>query len=398
MVRHLSALIASAIIFALTLSPTAAGQAEKQKEDPQDPVFDGKKASEWVDTLRNGTSARQRALAVEALSKLWIEKRYEEAIPNIGRALRVDSSAAVRTQAAIAMGGLRETEIKLFIADKNSLGVVDMVDAMGMEKESRVRKELAKAIGRFPVVAKLAVVQLTGALKDPDASTRVAIAEALTITGSDGKSAAAGLAPLLADEDKAVKRAAIISLGRISPEGAATIAETMAKMIDTEKETDMRIELVTSIGLLGEKSSAVVTALTALLTSPDDELRRRVVRTLGTFGTSAKPAADTLYKLAGTDKLKDIRVDAVRGFGSAIGPVEEKARVKDLVALLIDPEYEVRLAVVEEIGALGMELLEDQETIKALRVRESDPHPKVRDAAKNALAKIHKKPEPKKEP
>jgi hypothetical protein len=119
---------------------------------------------------------------------------------------------------------------------------------------------------------------------------------------------------------------------------------------------------------------------------------------LGTFGTAAKPAGDTLYKIAGTDKVKDIRVDAVRGFGSAIGPVEEKARVKDLVALLVDPEYEVRLAVVEEIGSLGTELLEDQETIKALRVRESDPHPKVRDAAKKALAKIFKKPEPKKEP
>ena len=72
--------------------------------------------------------------------------------------------------------------------------------------------------------------------------------------------------------------------------------------------------------------------------------------------------------------------------------------MKELVALLGDPEYEVRLAVVDEIGSLGTELLEDQATIKALRVRESDPHPKVRDAAKTALVKIHKKPEPKKEP
>jgi len=398
MIRHLSAFIATAIMFAFTLSPASALQTEKEKEDPKNPVYDGKKASEWVDTLVNGTSARQRALAVEALSKLWIEKRYEESIGQIGRALRVDSSAAVRTQAAIALGGLREVEIAYFIKDKESAGVKDLVDAMGTEKESRVRKEIAKAIGHFPVVAKLAVVQLTGALKDPDPSTRAAIAEALGITGSDGKSAAAGLAPLLTDEDKSVKRAAVISLGRISPEGATTIAETMAKMLDTEKESDMRIELVTSIGLLGEKSAAVVAALTALLTSPEDELRRRVVRTLGTFGTSAKPASETLYKLAGADKLKDIRVDAVRGFGSALGPAEEKARVKDLVALLMDPEYEVRLVVVEEIGSLGTELLADQGTIKALRVRESDPHPKVRDAAKNALAKIHKKPEPKKEP
>ena len=323
MVRQLLTFFTSAMMFASMLSPATALQAEK--EDPKDPVYDGKKASEWVDTLQNGTSARQRALAVEALSKLWIEKRYEESIPSIGRALRVDTSAAVRTQSAIALGNLRDVEINYLVSEKKSVGVKDLVDAMGSEKESRVRKEIAKAIGHFPVVAKLAVVQLTGALKDPDATTRAAIAEALGVTGSDGKSAAAGLAPLLSDEDKAVKRAAVVALGRITPEGAATIAETMAKMIDTEKETEMRIELVTSIGLLGEKSTAVVTALTALLTSPEDELRRRAVRTLGTFGTTAKPASETLYKLASSDKLKDIRVDAVRGFGSALGPAEEES-------------------------------------------------------------------------
>jgi HEAT repeat protein len=392
----LRSLFAFASLAVLALATLPAATAQEKSDD--DPVIDGKKASVWVEIIEKDESARKRALAVDALTKFWIEKHSDQAIFSIGRALRVDPSAAVRVQAAMAPGGIREVEIRYLIEKKQSLGVKDLVDSMGNEKESRVKKEVAKAIGRFPAVAKMAVAQLTGALKDTDAATRAAVAEAIAVAGSDAKSAAVGLAPLLSDEDKAVKRAVVIALGRISPEGAATIADTMAKMLATEKEADLRIELVTSIGLLGEKSPAVIAALTGLLTESDDALRRRATRTLGTFGPSANSAADELFKVAKSDKQKDIRVDAVRGFGSVLGPAGVKERVKDFLSLLVDPEYEVRLAVVEEIGALGNDLMQDRETIKALRVRLSDPHPKVRDAVMTALNKIEKKPEPKKEP
>lgn len=390
MVRTVLSLTAFLVL--LNLAPVRAA------DDKDDPEIDGKKVSAWVESITKDESARKRALAVDALSKAWTEKRNDQGLFYIGRALRVDTSAAVRTQAALTLGGLRETEIQYLIEKKENLAVKDLVDAMGTEKESRVRKEIAKAIGRFPRVAKMAVPQLTAALKDPEPATRLAAAEALTATGTDGKGAAVGLAPLLSDEDKAVKRAAVIALGRITPEGSATVADTMAKMLATEKELEMRVELVTSLGLLAEKSPDVVTALTALLTAPEDDLRRRAVRTLGGFGTAAAPAADALYKVASTDKVKDIRVDAVRGFGSAVGPTGVKDRMKDVLGLLADPDYEVRLAAVEEIGALGNDLMTDQATIKALRVRLSDPHLKVRDAVKHALTRIEKKPEPKKEP
>ncbi|VTT97073.1 hypothetical protein : Uncharacterized protein OS=Planktothrix agardhii NIVA-CYA 126/8 GN=A19Y_3985 PE=4 SV=1: HEAT_2: HEAT_2 [Gemmataceae bacterium] len=393
MLRTPVSVTASLLLLALAANP-APGRAD----DPSDPEIDGKKVSEWVETVTKDESARKRALAVEALSKAWTEKRNDQGLFYIGRALRLDTSAAVRTQAALVLGGLREAEVLYLIEKKENLAVKDLVDALGKEKESRVRREIAKTIGRFPRVAKMAVPELTATLKDPEPATRVAAAEALSTTGTDGKSAAAGLAPLLADDDRAVKRAAVIALGRITPEGSATVADTMAKMLATEKDPDMRVELITSLGLLGEKSPDVVAALAALLAAPEDDLRRRAVRTLGSFGPGAAPAADALYKIAATDKVKDVRVDAVRGFGSAVGPAGVKARVKDLLALLVDPDYEVRMAVVEEIGALGNELIADQETIKALRVRLSDPHLKVRDAVKTAINKIEKKPEPKKEP
>jgi HEAT repeat protein len=370
------------LLLAGAISTTSARQDD-------DPVYDGKKASVWVDTLNNDSSARKRALAIEALAKLWATKQYKESIPTIGRALRLDSSAAVRSQAAIAIGGLKESEI--------ARGASYLVDALEPEKESRVRKEIAIAIGRFPAVAKLAVTPLTATLKDADPATRLAAAEALAQTGSDGKSAAAGLVPLLQDSDKAVRLAAVVALGRVTPEGASAIAETMARMLGNEKDAGMKSELATSLGLLAEKSPTVVTALAKLLTEPEEDLRRKTARILGTFRTAAAPAADALLKAAEADKVKEIRADAVHAFGSALGSAL-KTRIKDILMLLKDPEFEVRLAVIEEVGSLGTELKDDTETLKTLRGRLSDQHAKVREAAAMALRKIEKKAEPKKEP
>jgi HEAT repeat protein len=392
---------------ALTLLSLAAGFA---RADDADPVYEGQPVSKWIDTVQNDVSARRRALAVEALGKIWVAHKHKDAIPNVCRALRVDPSAAVRTQAALVLGGLR--------ADDVALGSKTLIDALGTEKESRVRKEIIAAMAKFPEVCALGIEPLVGVLKDPDAAVKVAAAEAIALAGTQkktmAKSAAPGLVPLLKDSDKAVRMAAVYALGRIQPEGASAVAETMAAMLDTEKDPDMRRELVASLGLLSERSEVVVKALAAALFDPDDDLRRRAARVLGTFGTDAGPAADELFKALATDKLKDVRVDAVRAYGSALGPAGVKARLKDVRPQLDparQPDYEVRLALVEEIAALGYEHLgadltspdpaakaAAQETIGALRLRQSDPQVKVREAAGLAIRKIEKKPEPKKEP
>jgi HEAT repeat protein len=206
----------------------------------------------------------------------------------------------------------------------------------------------------------------------------------------------------------------VFALGRIQPEGASTLSETMAKMLGEEKDADIKRELVTSLGLLTEKSDTAVRALGAALADPDEEVRRRAARVLGTFGTAAAPAADHLFKVLTADKATDVRVDAVRALGSALGPAGVKARLKDFRAQLdpaAQPAFEVRLALVEEIGALGWENLGTdlaspdaaakgaaREAVAALRKRLADPQVNVREAAAKAIRAIEKKPEPKKEP
>jgi HEAT repeat protein len=376
-----------------------------------DPEYEGMKVSKWVDTVQNASSARQRALAVEALGKIWVLHKHKDAIPNICRSLRVDPSAAVRAQAAVVLSGLRAEDLPLFSKD--------LVGALENEKESRVRRQIISAMTKFPETCVLGIEALISALKDDDPAVKVAAAEALalaaiTVKGS-AKSAASELAPLLKEKDKAVRMAAIYAIARIEPEGASTIAETLATMLQSEgAEADVKREIVTSIGLLSQKSGVVVNALAKALSDPDDEVRRRAARVLGTFGTAASTAADDLFKVITDEKLTDIRVDAVRAFGSALGPAGLKARIRTLLPHLtpeVQPAWEVRLAVVDEIGSLGWEFLGSDltspqpetkaaalEVMASLRKRLADPQIQVREAAAVAVRKIEKKPEPKKEP
>jgi HEAT repeat protein len=381
------------------------------RADEKDPVYEGQTVSKWIDTVQKDSSARKRALAVEALGKIWIIHKHKDVLPNVGRALRVDPSTAVRAQAAIVLGGLSKDDIKY--------GSADLVAALGNEKESRVRKEIIVAMSKFPEVCALGLEPLITSLKDTEPAVKVAAAEAIALAGTQvktmAKSAAPELVPLLKDSDKSVRVAAVYALGRIQPEGASAVAETMAEMLGTEKDADLKRELVASLGLLGEKSEPVVKALSAALSEKQpDEVRRGAARALGTFGTDAGAAADALFKTLTTDPVKDIRVDAVRAFGSVLGPAGVKKRLKDLRPQLdpkAQPDFEVRLALVDEIGALGYEFVgidlastdkdvkaEALATLVALRQRQADPQVKVREAATNAVKKIEKKPEPKKEP
>lgn len=369
----------AAVCLALALAAAAARPADS------DPEYDGKKASAWVDTLRNDSSARKRAAAVVALGRVWADHQYKDALPSIGRALRLDASPAVRTQAAVAVGQLKPDDARAIAAD--------VLDAIKGEKESRVRREIAAALTRFPEIAKTAVTPLADMLKDADAGTRAAAAEALGVAGGAAGEAAPDLLALLTDAEKPVRLAAVVALGRVAPGDPTTVGGPLAKVLAAEKDADLRRELVTSLGLLGDRSEAVVAALAAVLADPDEELRQRTARVLGTFGTAGKPAADALLKVAGNPKeKKGLRVDAVRAFGSALGG-GLRGRANDLIPLLDnDPDFEVRIAIVEELAALGYEARDDKETIAALRRRMSDPQVKVREAAGQAIDRLTKPP------
>jgi HEAT repeat protein len=375
------ATILSALVFILNTQRVAAQDG--------DPVFEEKKASQWVDILQNDASARKRALAATALGELRNKYQLKDLHKDLGRSLRIDSSAAVRVQCATVIAGLKNDDVR----DIES----EIVEALKSEKESRVRKEIAVLMVRHPAVAKRAVAGLVAVLKDEEPAARTAAAEALAKLGADAKDAATGLLGIINDADKGTRQAGIFALGRISPENGSFIAAALCKRFTEEKEADLRRDIVVSIKLLGDKSEGTISLLTSALGDADAEVRSGAAVTLGVLGTAAKPAVETLLKVATTSKDKGLRIDALRAFGSALGP-DLKGRLPDVIKIMeTDKDFEVRLAAVEEIGSLGIELKDDKETLTALRKRLSDEQVKVREAASIAIRRIEKKPEKKTE-
>lgn len=356
----------------------------------EDPVYDGKKADVWAEILKLDTSARKRALAATALGDLRTKHRVKDLHKDLGRSLRVDKSSAVRAQCAIAIGGLPISDIREID--------FEIVEAVKEEKDSRVRKELSLLFGRYPEIGKRAVPGLSVILKDPDAEARVAAADALAKLGADAKESATDLLTLVNDSDKAARQSGIFALGRIAPENSSFVAAALLRRFGEEKEHELRREIIVSLKLIGDKSETTVNALAKALQDPEDDVKSAAAVTLGTFGTAARPASEPLFKIATTAKDKGLRIDALRAFGSALGPAV-KERLKDLIGIMeMDADFEVRLAAVEEIASIGMELKDDKDTMAALRKRLSDPQVKVREATALAIRRIERKPDPKTPP
>ena len=355
----------------------------------EDPIFDGKKPAVWSEILREDASARKRSLAASALGELRLKYPASEEVKvlfkDLGRSLRVDSSAAVRVQCVTVIARLKLEDVKALESE--------IIEALKAEKESRVRKELAVLLARFPEIAKRAVGPLGTVLKDADPTARAAAADALAKLGPDAKDAVTDLLPLLDDADKLARHAGICALGRIVPENASFVAAALIKRYGEEKEADLRRDIILSLKLIGDRSDSTIAALAKALTDPEDEVKAAAANCLGSFGTAAKPAIEPLLKLATESKDKGLRIDALRAFGSALGS-GLKERLPVMIRIMeSDVDFEVRLAAVEEIAALGIELKDDKDTLTALRKRQSDPQVKVREAAAAAIRRIEKKPE-----
>jgi HEAT repeat protein len=268
---------------------------------------------------------------------------------------------------------------------------------------------MAVALGRFGKQSRPAVVPLTEVLKDPAAPTRAAAAEALGRIGPDARQAVPSVLPLVKDPDRNVRHAAVFALGRLDPEDpeptsealvgllaaeagrdhrlAATSAAGSSAVWATRRDEEMVLELVVSLGLLGDRSPDVIQAVSGELSDPSAEVRRQAGLSLGKFGPAARAAADRLAAAFRADADKLARIYSLHTLRTAYG-----SDAKDLIPVLTerlkaDPEFEVRVAIAEELGSLGPA---GAPAIPALREAQRDPQIKVREAASAALRAIQK--------
>jgi HEAT repeat protein len=367
-----------ALILGLGLSFVSAGRAQTD-----DPKFNDRAMSEWLAILKNDSLPRKRKAAAVALGQIAADFKDTRkfVLPALATAIRTDPAPAVRGQAAVTLGQQPPEFAGAF--------VTDLAECLRTEKDAAVKKETAIALGRIGRLAKAGVLPLTTLLKDADPGIRAAAAEALGRIGSDAKSATAALLPLVKDADPAVRRQAIFALGRVDSDDAEPTLAALVEALNKETDPGLRLESVVSLGLIGVKTADVAAAIALTLTDTDGETRKQACLALAKLGFVAKRSEAKIRAVAVGDADKEIRALAIRALTSAYA-----SDAIELIPLLTerlakDPDFEVRIAIAEELGSFGNA---GRSAIPALRAATKDPQRKVRESAAAAIKQIERPP------
>jgi HEAT repeat protein len=381
------------LVVLLAFAPTT-------RADDKEPELDGKTLSQWMTMLRESENGRLRKAAVASLGQMAGEhaekdKVVKDIVTAVSKAMRNDTSAGVRAEAARAVARVAADLLKNPKADVGSV-VVDLAEAIRGEKDADVKYEQALALQRFGPQAKAAVEALSAVLADKDAKVQAAAATALGRVGKEAKGAADDLLPLVKSTDAEVRKAAVFALGRVEPDDVGKASEAILKFT-TDADEQTRKEAISSLCLLKDKSPDTVKAVAVALSDASVEVRRLAAAGLGKFERGAREAEAELlaaFKKTGEDKL----VKAYALHSLCVGGKDDPLKYLPEMTARLDPTVEkdadVRIAVCDEIGDLGPDA---QSAVPQLRVAQKDPEPKVRDAATFALKKVTAKKEEKKD-
>jgi HEAT repeat protein len=348
-----------------------------------DPSFNGRKMSEWLVMLKDDSVPRKRRAAAVALGQIASENKETRkfVLPALAAALRSDPTPAVRGQAAVTLGQQPPEYAGAFVSE--------LAECLRTEKDTTVKIDVSVTLGRIGKLAKAAILPLTTILNDPDAKVRATAAEALGRIGSDAKTATPTLLKLLKDAEPAVKQQAIFALGRVEPDDPEPVVAVFVAILKNETSRDLRLETVVALGLMVPKTVEVAAAVSGTLTDPDAETRKQACLTMAKLGFVARKSESAIRNVMISDADKEVRAVAVRALTAVYG--SDAAEVIPVMTerLKADTDFEVRVAIAEELGSFGPA---GKKAVSALRAAMKDPQIKVREAATLAIRQIEKPP------
>jgi HEAT repeat protein len=341
----------------------------------------GKTKNDWMKMLRDDESPRKREAAVIALG--IIGPKVTGVKDSLRDALARDKAERVRLKAIEVVQNFEKESLRDFVPTLAELLKGDAVPA--------VRAAAATALGKAGEYAKGVVPIIVAAFKDKELSVRTAAADSIGRIGFEAKDVVKPLVALLKDPDAGVRLAATFSLGRIGLEATSAIPELM-EVLAQDSDANIRKEAARAFGFLGpDAREAVPTLVKALREDKSESVRQQCALSLAKVGSEVKKAVPGLLEALQKDPDRTVRVYSIHALSNGLGG-DLKAHIKPLTdQLLKDPEGEVRLAIVQELGALGPD---GKEALPALQRAASDIQVSVRNAAKEAIKKITTKPEP----
>jgi HEAT repeat protein len=249
------------------------------------------------------------------------------------------------------------------------------------DDSAAVRTQAALALGRIGPPAAAVAPGLIGLLKDADETVRCQAAEALGQVGGDAGATVAALVELLQDASAPVKAAAARALGALKKAAAPAVPALVPLLQD--REESVRAAAAEAIARVGPLDEAATETLVEGLSDRDNVVRAQTAEALGTIGAAAEEAAPALVE-AMADGNDRVRAKAVEALGK-IGESAAAAAVPGLVRALRDQDNWVGALAAEALGQMGKSA---DGAIPALVRSLGHPNPQVRGNAAEALGKM----------
>ncbi len=332
---------------------------------------------EWLDILAKDTNVRKRKGAVLALGIFGTEQ--SDILQALKTALQNEKEdPQVRAQ---VIRVFNDTLSEKAIQNE----VPTLADVLKFDKSAEVRAGAIALLGRLGKNAKPALTPLTEATKDSDMKVRIAAVETLGKMGSEAKAALPALVPLLKDSDKGMRQAVVFTLGRFGPDAKDAIPN-LIPLLEKDEVAAIRRDVVQTIAHFGpEGKPALPALLKALKEDKSDEVREQIALSLAKLEGEAADCVGDLKEALRKEKNKTVRVFLVRTISNTQGE-GMKNHVKDLADILVhEKEGEVRVALIQELGALGPAA---KDAVAALENALGDAQVGVRDAAREALKRV----------
>jgi HEAT repeat protein len=250
-----------------------------------------------------------------------------------------DSCAAVRSQAALALGGIGTA----------AAAVTPNLIALLQDGDETVRCRAAGALGEVGVEDGRTVGALVGLLGDASALVKVSAAKALGALRKAAAPSLPALVPLLQDRDESVRTAAAEAIAQLGPLDEAAAGNLSLGL--ESRDNVVRAQTAEALGTIGASAEEAAPALVQATTDGNDRVRAKAVEALGKIGQNA--AVIAVPGLVRALRDRDNWVSALAA--EALGEMGDSAdgAIPALVRSLVHSNAEVRRNSAEALGKMG---------------------------------------------
>ncbi len=369
----------------------------------EEPVFQGKKFSEWETMLKVDSnysklsdaekekSARSRRAGLIAL-ELMANSLDKRILPSMVLVLKNDPEDKLRETAALSL-----TRVALKMSEKTKSSSTRqyaaevLKESLEKDKSIRVKEIAASSLGKMVPESAPAIPALILAMKQKDTGLRVAAVDALRRLGPEAKDAAPDLRALASDStaDIISKSFAFLALGNLKD--VAAIPVLLQTVQDAKMPLELRLPAANAISMMGGEAGGLIAEKLGLLLieegTPKD-LKIALSITLDSQESFAYPAWKSMVP-ALKDRDAAVRSIILHCLGSIGAKLQKDFKVVQAAVLgcVNDSALEVRLAAVETLGRWGPELSDD-EVVKKVESLTKDTAKEMRETAATVLKRL----------